>query len=66
MSNFNLIEYQQQARDITTSASLYTFWDGICKRYEREEINDYELEEMRAVIFPRFQVLAEVERIANL
>lgn len=65
MEPFDLIEFQQRAREITDPRKLFELWEDCCRRYERTEIGRYELEEMKDVIWPNLQALASLKRIIN-
>ncbi len=65
MEPFDLIEFQQRAREITDPRKLFELWEDCCRRYERNEIGSYELEEMKDVIWPNLQALASLKRIIN-
>jgi hypothetical protein len=65
METFDLIEYQQKAREITDPKKLFQLWEDCCRRYERTEIGRYELDEMKDVIWPNLQALASLKRIIN-
>ena len=62
---FDLLEFQQRARDICCPKKLFELWEDICTRYERHEIGTYELEEMKAVIWPSLHALASLRRSVN-
>lgn len=62
MEPFDLIEMQKTAREIFDPKKLFELWEDICKRYERHEIGEYELEEMKEVIWPTLQQLASLRR----
>lgn len=65
MEPFDLIEFQQKAREITDPRKLFELWEDCCRRYERNEIGTYELDEMKDVIWPNLQALASLKRIIN-
>jgi hypothetical protein len=65
METFDLIEYQQKARETTDPKKLFELWEDCCRRYERAEIGRYELDEMKDVIWPNLQALASIKRIIN-
>ena len=65
MEPFDLIEFQQKAREITDPRKLFELWEDSCRRYERNEIGTYELDEMKDVIWPNLQALASLKRIIN-
>jgi hypothetical protein len=65
MESFDLIEFQQKARETCDPKKLFELWEDICLRYERREIGEYELEEMKDVIWPSLNQLASLRRIVN-
>lgn len=65
MDSFDLIEFQQKARETYDPKKLYELWEDICLRFERHEIGEYELEEMKEVIWPSLGQLASLRRIVN-
>jgi hypothetical protein len=62
MEPFDLIEMQQKARETFDPKKLYELWEEICQMYERHEIGEYELDEMKEVIWPTLQQLASLRR----
>lgn len=65
MEPFDLIEFQQKARQTCDPRKLFDLWEEVCKRYDRHEIGVYELEEMKEVIWPSLNALASLRRIVN-
>ena len=65
MESFDLIEFQQKARETCDPKKLFELWEDVCQRYERKEIGEYELEEMKEVIWPSLNQLAALRRIVN-
>lgn len=65
MEPFDLIEFQQRARETTDPRKLFELWEDCCRRYERNEIGHYELDEMKEVIWPNLQALASLKRMVN-
>lgn len=65
MEAFDLIEMQQKARELYDPKKLFEMWEELCKRYERHEIGEYELEEMKEVIWPTLHQLASLRRAVN-
>jgi hypothetical protein len=65
MDSFDLIDFQQKARETCDPKKLFELWEDICQRYERKEIGDYELEEMKEVIWPSLKQLASLRRIVD-
>lgn len=65
IETFDLIEFQQRARDLSCPKKLFELWEDCCQRYERREICIYDLEEMKEVIIPNLKALASLRRIVN-
>ena len=65
MESFDLIEFQQKARETCDPKKLFELWEDVCQRFERREIGEYELEEMKEVIWPSLNQLAMLRRIVN-
>ena len=62
MEPFDLIEYQQKARDTADPKKLFELWEECCRRFERHEIGRYELDEMKDVIWPSLAALASIRK----
>jgi hypothetical protein len=62
---FDLIEFQQQARELADPKKLFDLWEDCCRRFDRKEIGRYELDEMKSVIFPSLQVSATLKKALN-
>lgn len=62
---FDLIEYQQKAREMTCPKKLFALWEEVCYRYDHHEIGRYELEEMKVVIWPNLKALSTLRKIVN-
>lgn len=65
MNYFDLIEFQQRARQMTDPKKLFELLEDCYRRFERGEIGRYELDEMRSVIEPQLQTLAALKRNIN-
>jgi hypothetical protein len=65
MNKFDLIDYQRQARSQTLPGSLFQLWEDVCRQYDRGLIGKYELEEMKAVIWPSLQALSALRNEIN-
>jgi hypothetical protein len=63
--NFDLIEYQRDARERKSPADLYDLWNEVLYMKEKGLIGDYEVDEMRAIIFPRLETLSAMAREIN-
>ena len=62
---FDLIEFQQKARELLDPKKLFELWEDVCRRYERGEISLYELDEMKEVIWPTLDALAALRKAVN-
>lgn len=61
---FDLIEWQNKAKDLSGNAkALFELWEEVCRRYDRNEIGKYEMEEMRDLILPDLQATASIKRL---
>lgn len=58
MQVFDLIEYQRDARNRKQPRELFELWEEVCRQYDRGIIGRYELEEMKAVIWPNLRALS--------
>ncbi len=65
MEPFDLIEFQQLARQICCPKKLFELWEDVCRRYERHEIGLYEYEEMKEVIWPTLTALSTLRKIVD-
>lgn len=65
IESFDLLEFQQRARETCCPKKLFQLWEDVCARYERKEIGEYQLEEMKEVIWPSLQALATLRRCIN-
>ena len=62
MRMFDLIEYQELARNSHSSKELFELWEDVCRAYDKGIIGRYQLEEMKAVIWPGMKTLRSLER----
>jgi len=62
---FDLLEFQQRARELCCPKKLFSLWEDVCRRYDRREIGEYELEEMKEVIWPSLKALATIRNSVN-
>ncbi|HEY9777137.1 MAG TPA: hypothetical protein V6C81_25450 [Planktothrix sp.] len=62
MKSFDLIEYQRDARTRKQPRELFELWEDVCRQYDRGIIGTYELEEMKAVIWPNLQTLSALQK----
>lgn len=58
---FDLIEWQEMAKDMVKPEELFEFWEKINKMYLKNQIGKYELDEMRDVIFDRLAWLSAIK-----
>ncbi|HEY9713549.1 MAG TPA: hypothetical protein V6C72_08760, partial [Chroococcales cyanobacterium] len=65
IDGFDLLEFQQRARELCCPKKLFELWEDVCRRYERREIGVYELEEMKEVIWPSLEALASLRKTVN-
>ncbi|MDR3613554.1 MAG: hypothetical protein P4L53_08305 [Candidatus Obscuribacterales bacterium] len=62
---FDLLEFQRIARETCCPKRLFQLWEDICRRYDRNEIGLYHLEEMKEIIWPSLEALAILRRGVN-
>jgi hypothetical protein len=62
---FDLLEFQQKARETLCPKKLFLIWEDVCRRYERHEIGLYQLEEMKEVIGPHLAALSALRKIID-
>jgi hypothetical protein len=65
IEGFDLLEFQQRARETCCPKKLFHLWEDVCRRFDRGEIGTYELDEMKEVIWPSLEALASLRRIVN-
>jgi hypothetical protein len=65
IDGFDLLEFQQRARETCCPKKLFQLWEDISRRYERGEIGQYEVDEMKEVIWPTLEALASIRRSVN-
>lgn len=58
---FDLIEYQRKAREIKFPDKALKLWEEVCTLYDRGFIGRYELDEMKATIWPVLQSLCSLK-----
>ncbi len=58
MKTFDLIEYQRDARSREQPKELFALWEAVCGHYDHGLIGQYDLEEMKAVIWPNLHALS--------
>jgi UDP-galactopyranose mutase len=59
---FDLIEWQQMAKDMTSAENLLDLWERVNKMYLAGQIGKYELDEMRDVIFPALASISNIKK----
>ena len=57
MRRFDLIEFQREARGQQNPLDLFHLWEEVCRNYDRGLIGQYELDEMKAVIWRNLKAL---------
>lgn len=62
---FDLVEFQRIARETCCPKRLFQLWEDICRRYDRNEIGKYHLDEMKDIIWPSLEALAILRRGVN-
>lgn len=62
---FDLIEWQQMAREMIKPEELFKFWEKINKMYLSNQIGRYELDELKDVIFERLAQLNNIKKEVN-
>ena len=65
MKQFDLIEYQQDARSLKKPGQLFELWAEVGSEYDRGLIGSYELEEMKSVIWPSLRTLCALQSSVN-
>lgn len=58
--NFDLIQYQHEARNLTTPQSVFQMWEDVCRKYELGTIGLNEWEELKDTLWA---VLAETSKL---
>ncbi len=61
MKTFDLIEYQRDARNRKQPSELFALWEEVCRHYDQGIIGQYELDEMKAVIWPNLHALSALK-----
>jgi len=59
---FDLIEYQRRAREMLLPDKALKLWEEVCTLYDRGFIGRYELDEMKATIWPVLQSLCSLKQ----
>jgi hypothetical protein len=61
IKDFDLIEYQREARDRRQPSSLFQLWEDVCSLYDHGRIGKYELDEMKTVIWPHLKAICALQ-----
>lgn len=59
---FDLLQFQQRARETCCPRKLFQIWEDVCRRYERKEIGRYQVEEMKEIIWPSLAMLSSLRK----
>lgn len=62
---FDLLTFQKKARETCDPKKLFELWEDVCRRYDRREIGNYELDEMKEVILPNLKALTQLKQCIN-
>ena len=62
---FDLIGSQQVARETKSAEQLFFIWEEVCRLYDMGRIGKYELEEMKAVVYPNLHNASSSESAAD-
>lgn len=62
---FDLIEWLEKSRKALKPDLLYQIWDKACGLKDKGKITNYELEELKAVIFPKLAHLEGIKRLTK-
>jgi hypothetical protein len=62
---FDLIEFQAEVRRVYGPRRLFHLWEEVCRCYDRGFIGQYELDEMKSVIYPKLHVLSGLKTTIN-
>lgn len=62
---FDLIEWLELARKALKPEILYQIWDKACGLKDKGIVRNYELEELKAVIFPKLAHLEGIKRLTK-
>lgn len=57
MRQFDLIDFQREARNRKQPKELFALWEEVCRCYDQGLIGQYDLDEMKAVIWPNLHAL---------
>ena len=63
---FDLIDAQQQLREIRSAKELFEAWERLSYAYLRREVSKYTLDEMKATVWEQFrQIKARAKHFAD-
>ena len=65
MREFDLFEYQTEARECLSAQELFQIWDRVSSFYESGKINSSELSEMKEVIWPRLRSMTALKNMID-
>ncbi len=65
IQNFDLLEYQHIARNSNSPKKLFELWDTVCKQYERGRIGQYEMDEMKDVVWSSMKTLNSIKTMID-
>ncbi len=60
--NFDLIQYQRDARTLTTPQSVFQMWEDVCRKYEVGAIALNEWEELKDTLWSVLAVTSKLQR----
>lgn len=62
---FDLCEAQQNARELKTPQDLYLLWEHVLALKEKGLVGQYEVDEMKDVIFPALKKASILQKDLN-
>jgi hypothetical protein len=60
--NFDLIQYQRDARTLTTPQSVFQMWEDVCRKYEVGVIAPNEWEELKDTLWSHLAETSKLKR----
>ena len=60
--NFDLIQYQHEARTLTTPQSAFQMWEDVCRKYEAGMIAQSEWEELKDTLWSMLAETSNLQR----
>jgi len=61
MKRFDLIEYQDRVRTTKSPRKLFELWSEVCWFYDHGYVGRYQLDEMKAVVWPHLHSLCSLQ-----